>query len=241
MKNFRLITLGLLAMLCVPSAMAQVDQSRRTDDLADRLVSQTQDLASRSFSWFSNNRQNSRAEIEALYQDQQLNSSAELFRRMVRDRRSRAELQDSTVLLSDLTRRADRFGRQRNLANDIQRTISDIQRNLNFGGIFGGGGGGGSSSGTMRWRGTIDDIAQIHIQESSVDVRAISGTPYNDGSYNFSSALPYRRVNVRLNKIRGRGDMRILQQPSRENNFTLVIEIRDTNRGPSDYEFEISW
>jgi hypothetical protein len=53
--------------------------------------------------------------------------------------------------------------------------------------------------------------------------------------------MPYRRLNVRLNKIRGRGDARIIQQPTRDNDFTTIVEIRDTNRGPSEYEFELSW
>lgn len=247
MKTFRLLTFGLLALLVVPAVMAQGDESRRTGDLADRLVSQTQDLSDRSYSRYSSSSRNSRAETEALFQDEQLNASADLFRRMVRDRRSRSELQDGTVLLSDLARRADRFGRQRNLVSDIQRTISDIQRNLNFGGGIGIGIGGGPIipggvfSGTMRWRGTIDDIVQIRVQESNIDVIAVSGTAYSDGSYNFTSPLPYQRVTVRLNKISGRGDMRIIQQPSRDNDYTAVIEVRDTNRGPSSYEFEISW
>jgi hypothetical protein len=235
-------------LIFVPSVMAQ---SRRVDDLADRLVVQTTNMAEQSYRDFSDRSRNGRADVEALYQDEQIKSSAVLLRRMVGDRRSKTQLQNATVVLSDLARSADRFGRQRNLMSDIQQTISDIQRSLNFGGGGGDGGGGGggpigipgggSSSGTMRWRGTIDDIAQIRVQESSVEVSAVSGTPYTDGTYNFTSPLPYRRVTVQLNKISGRGDMRIIQQPSRENDYTAVIEIRDTNRGPSNYEFELSW
>ncbi|MBV9211154.1 MAG: hypothetical protein JOZ52_11020 [Acidobacteria bacterium] len=223
-------------------------QSARLSDLADRLAEQSSDLANASYRDYTNNSRNSRAEVEAVFQDQQLGSSAELFRRMVRDRRSRSELQEATTMLSDLARRADRYNRQRSLVNDIQRTISDIQRDLNFGGGGGipGGGGfpggqGGYTSGSMRWRGTVDDTTQIKVQESNVEVSAISGTPNSNNTYNFTSPLPYRRVNVRLSKIRGRGDIRIIQQPSRDNDFTTVIEIRDPNRGPDDYEFEISW
>ncbi len=229
-------------LLFVPSMMAQGDFSRRTGDLADRLESQTRDLANRSYQAYNSSSRNGRAEAEALFQDQQLNASAALFQRLVRDRRSRSELQDATTVLSDEAKRADRVGRQRSLISDIHQTISDIQRNLNFGGGGAiGGPGGGSSSGTMHWSGTVDDTAQIKVQSSSVEVLAISGNPYSDGSYNFSSPLPYRRTTVRLNKIRGRGDMRIIQQPSRDNDYTVVVEVRDSNRGPSDYEFELSW
>jgi hypothetical protein len=242
-------------LLFTASAMAQGARiSDRVSDMADRLAEQASTLADGSYRSFSTGGRNSRADIDALFQDQQLSSSAELFRRMVRDRRPRAELQDATVALSDLARRADRSNRQRTLVSDIQRTISDIQRDLNFGGGNGGGigngngggngngnGQGGYTSGTMHWRGTVDDVTQIKVQESSVEASAISGSPYSDGSYNFSSPMPSRRLNVRLNKLRGRGDVLIVQQPSRDNDFTTVIEIRDPNRGPSDYEFEISW
>lgn len=217
-------------------------QSRRLEDLADRLVSQTAEMSEQSYRDFSDRSRNSRADVEALYQDEQIRSSAALFRRMVRDRRPKTQLQNATVVLNDLARSADRFARQRRLMDDIQQTISDLQRSLNFGdGGPLGNSGGGSLSGTMRWRGTIDDTAQVRVQESNVEVRAVSGSAYSDGTFNFSSPLPFRRVTVRLNKISGRGDIRIIQQPSRENDYTAIVEIRDTNRGPSNYEFELSW
>jgi len=246
MRYLRLLMPVIALLFSLPSVMAQ---GRRLDDLADRLVVQTTEMAEQSYRDFSDRSRNSRADVEALYQDEQIKSSAALFLRMVRDRRPRTQLQNASVVLSDLARSADRFGRQRNLMSDIQQTITDIQRSLNFGPCIGigiGGGGpvviqGGPTSGTMRWRGTVDDIAQIRVQESSVDVSAVSGTPYSDGTYNFTSPLPYRRVTVNLIKLSGRGDMRIIQQPSRDNDYTAVIEIRDTNRGPGSYEFELSW
>lgn len=243
MKYFRLLmVLGAVLLFSAP-LMAQ---SQRLSGLADRLNDQSRELADASYRNYTSSARNSRADIEGLFQDQQLSSSAELFRRMVSDRRPRAELQDATVTLSDMARRVDRYNRQRSLVSDIQRTISDIQRDLNFGGGLGGGigggvGQGGYTSGSMRWRGTVDDTTQIKVQESNVEVSAISGTPNSNNTFNFTSPLPYRRVTVRLNKIRGRGDIRIVQQPSRDNDFTAVIEIRDPNRGPDDYEFELSW
>ncbi len=250
MRFFRLLMMFGALLLFTASAMAQGARiSERVSEMADRLAEQASTLADGSYRNFSGGGRNTRTEIDALFQDQQLSSSAELFRRMVRDRRPRAELQDATAALTDLARRADRYNRQRSLVSDIQRSISDIQRELNFGGGTGGGigsgngggGNGGYTSGTMHWRGTVDDVTQIKVQESNVEVSAISGSPYSDANYNFTSPMPYRRLNVRLNKINGRGDVRIIQQPSRDNDFTTIIEVRDPNRGPSDYEFEISW
>jgi hypothetical protein len=241
MKFLKIVLPMGMVLLFVSSAMGQ---SRRLDDLADRLAEQTNQFAEQSYGDFTDRSRNTRTDVEALFQDEQVKSSAALFRRMVRDRRPRTQLQNASLVLSDMVRAADRYGRQRSLMNDIQRTVADIQRELNFGGGIGGGIGSEpveTSSGTMRWRGTVDDITQIHVQESNAEARAVSGTPNSDGTFNFSSPLPFRRTVVRLNKIRGRGEIRIIQQPSRSNDFTAVVEIRDPNRGPSDYEFELSW
>jgi hypothetical protein len=48
-------------------------------------------------------------------------------------------------------------------------------------------------------------------------------------------------VNVRLVVKRGRGEVFIEQQPSRDNDFSVVVRIRDTRGGASDYEFELVW
>jgi hypothetical protein len=32
-------------------------------------------------------------------------------------------------------------------------------------------------SGTIRWRGTVDDVVELNIQGGDIDPRAISGTP----------------------------------------------------------------
>ena len=40
---------------------------------------------------------------------------------------------------------------------------------------------------------------------------------------------------------RGRGDIFIEQQPSRENDFTAIVRIKDPKGGASDYEFELQW
>ncbi|MEJ7617186.1 MAG: hypothetical protein WKF30_09560 [Pyrinomonadaceae bacterium] len=48
-------------------------------------------------------------------------------------------------------------------------------------------------------------------------------------------------VSVGVNKIKGRGEIRIIQQPSRINDFTALIQIKNDKGGASDYEFEAFW
>jgi len=98
-----------------------------------------------------------------------------------------------------------------------------------------------SRSGRMSWRGSVDDDVRIVIRGGRADVETIGGTPYYNATTNFSASLPRRRVTVSLLKRRGRGEISIEQQPSRENDFAAVIRIRDSRGGASDYEFEVSW
>ena len=93
----------------------------------------------------------------------------------------------------------------------------------------------------MRWRGTVDDVVELNIQGSYIDPRAISGTPYNDGTVGLTEPLPNRSVNVSVRKLRGRGEVRVIQQPNRSNDYTAIIQIRDGSRGADNYDLEITW
>ncbi|MEZ5346202.1 MAG: hypothetical protein R2681_11690 [Pyrinomonadaceae bacterium] len=95
--------------------------------------------------------------------------------------------------------------------------------------------------GMMTWSGTVDDRVQIIIRGRSVSTRTISGQRLGSGRYNMSSSLPNRNVNVRVDKTEGRGSVRVIQQPSRSNNYTAIVEIRDSSGGRDNYAFELEW
>jgi hypothetical protein len=93
----------------------------------------------------------------------------------------------------------------------------------------------------MTWRGRVDDDVRIRIRGGSADVETIGGSPYYDAQPNFFNSLPNRRVTVRLTEKRGRGEVFVEQQPTRENDFTAIVRIRDPKGGASDYAFTIEW
>ncbi len=117
--------------LAILALSAQVIQAQNLEDLAQRLVRQTDTLAQRSYDSFGSRRNPSRYDIEALYQSRSLNASAELFQRMVRDRRSDSELRDAFAVLQDLFRNSGRYAFDRRYWSDIQRTSDDLARELN--------------------------------------------------------------------------------------------------------------
>jgi hypothetical protein len=217
-------------------------QSYRLNNLSDRLQQQADDLAGKVYDDFNYRSSNTKSDVDILFLSQQFSSSATIFRRMVQDRRRNSELRDAASILVDLSRRFPTYGSNSYQWREAGRTIDDISRELNIGG-----GGNipddnqGPIIGRVRWRGTVDNEINLVIQDNQLEVRNIAGTDYGSGTYNFTSALPTSPVKVSVNKIKGRGSVRVLQQPSKDNYYTTVIQILDRDGGAKEYDVEVVW
>ena len=242
----RSLLLVVLSLLFACPAMAQFGPGNRLSDAAARLSRDAEDFASASYNSYTNSNRNGRNDIEAVMLAQQLSASARIFYRMVVDRRRPQELRDAYDVVRNLASSVERNNADRSTWFNVQRSLADVGREINSDSTNPGPfppdtGGGGGRSGRMTWKGRVDDDVRITIRGGSADVETIGGTAYYDGQPNFTASLPSRRVNVRLVNKRGRGDIYIEQQPSRENGFAVVVRIKDPKGGASDYEFELQW
>lgn len=241
MRSLLLVVVSLF--FAVP-ALGQFGQSNnRLTDSAARLSRDAEDFASTTYNSYTNSNRNNRNEIEAVMLAQQLGASARIFYRMVVDRRRPQELRDAFDLVQNIARSVERNNLQRSNWYNVQRSLTDVARDIGDTtnpGPFPGDGGGGRG-GRMTWRGRVDDDVRITIRGGTAEVETLGGSSYNDGQPNFGSSLPSRRVTVRLTAKRGRGEIYIEQQPSRENDFAVVVRIKDSRGGASEYEFELQW
>lgn len=98
-----------------------------------------------------------------------------------------------------------------------------------------------AQSGSMEWRGTVDDVVQIRIRNRNAQTRHISGREYFDADFNFNGRAPRQNADVRVEKRDGRGRVLIVQQPNRRNNFTTIVQIVDSKGGPDRYRFTLYW
>lgn len=238
-----LIALAVL-LLFAQAAFAQFGQSNRLTNQAERLSRDAEAFADATYNGYTNSFRNNRTEIEAVMLAHQFAASSRMFYRMVVDRRRNQDLRDAYALLQELGRSVDRNTTQRTSWYTVQRSLQDVARELDYNDSPGGGGNNQPDTGRggrMTWRGRVDDDVRITIRGGTADVQTLGGTPYNDSQPNFSASLPFRRVTVKLTVKKGRGEIFIEQQPSRDNDFSAVIRIRDTRGGASDYEFELSW
>lgn len=95
--------------------------------------------------------------------------------------------------------------------------------------------------GVLTWRGRVDDVIVLEIRDRSVRDRVISGRAAEGVRADFGASLPSRDTTVSVEKRRGRGEVRVVEQPTRRNNYTAVIQIRDSSGGADDYEIEVRW
>jgi hypothetical protein len=242
-KTFLLTLFCLFALTISIQAQNNIRYSRLYDE-ANRLVTQTGDLSNRVYNDFRNSRFSSRSDLETVFLAQQLDASARLFQQIVSDRRRDSDLRDAASILSDLSRRAPTFGSNSYLWRDVQTTINSIQREVGSGGGYDGGDNPPPSrpvSGRVTWRGTVDHEIQLVIQGRNIETRVLQGTEFKNETFNFTSGLPNRNVTVEVEKKKGRGTVTVIQQPTRNNDYTAVVRIMDSGSGAREYELDIYW
>ena len=98
-----------------------------------------------------------------------------------------------------------------------------------------------SGSGTMSWRGRVDDYVELNIQGNRVRSREREGSQTLNEQVSFSNPLPRADVTVSVRKRNGRGQVSVVQQPNQSNNYTAIIKIDDNQGGADNYEIEMDW
>lgn len=92
------------------------------------------------------------------------------------------------------------------------------------------------------WSGTVDGRVRVTIQGSSAYTTAEEGQPVVSGRSDFLRPLPDRSdLRPAIKKLRGRGEVAIIETPSAANHFRLTFEIRNPAGGPDNYEVEVDW
>jgi hypothetical protein len=88
----------------------------------------------------------------------------------------------------------------------------------------------------------VDNEAEVMVRGETVLIRTIAGRdPYDDGS-ECNAPLPERPVgNFHFDVRDSRGEIRLMEEPSRRNGFAAVVRIRDSSGGQGRYHFRLSW
>jgi hypothetical protein len=94
---------------------------------------------------------------------------------------------------------------------------------------------------SVNWSGNVDDTAIVIIHGQDVRTNTVSGKSVTNINTQSFGRLPERPVNVYLQERHGRGQIRIVQQPSPDNDFTAKVRIHESRPGSSHYDFVLAW
>ena len=88
----------------------------------------------------------------------------------------------------------------------------------------------------------VDNQVEIAVRGDTVASHTLSGRDaYDDGS-ECNAPLPNRDiVGFNFEVLDQRGEIQLLAEPSRRNNFSAIVQIRDSKGGQGRYHFRISW
>ena len=234
---------GAMVYLTAVGVTAQVDYNvSRASQRADQIKRATLRLAEGTMQDVTRSMSNSRADIQAALRAQQIDASATLLVELIRTRRPGQDLKEVTTEMTELTRNLPSYSAQAGQWRTVQMAIADLGREL-FNTSPGPYPGPPERPivGRVSWRGIVDERVHLVIRGRSIETRTIDGTPFPDGVANFTTALPTSIVTVDATRLSGRGTVTVLQQPSRTNDFTAVVEIYDRASGEQEYRLDIVW
>lgn len=94
---------------------------------------------------------------------------------------------------------------------------------------------------TIAWTGRVDEDALVTCREKTCTSTMTRGAPVASERFKMTRPLPDRAVEVTLSEKSGRGDIRLIEQPSERNQYSARVQIRDAEPGPSEYSFKLTW
>jgi hypothetical protein len=90
------------------------------------------------------------------------------------------------------------------------------------------------------WSGTVDGRVRVTLKGGASFSETLEGAPVTDEHSDALRPLPARTdLLPTIRKLRGRGQVSIVESPSEKNNYRLVFEIDDPDPGSDYYEVEL--
>lgn len=237
---------GWMCVLLLAGAASAQDYSR-LENLADELRNQAEDLVEKTAQRLDGGNLNTRPEIERAFLAEQFLASAKFIEKLIDDKFFADDLRQAGRVLADMAGRFAELGADDadwKQARDKVNELNFELRNPNSDPVEEVAGPPGENEilGKVFWVGQVDHEVHLEIRGASIRTKTKVGQVYPAGTHSFTSALPRREgLQVGVTKNDGRGEVRVLQQPNRGNDYTAVIQILDAGGGARKYSVEIYW
>lgn len=93
----------------------------------------------------------------------------------------------------------------------------------------------------FEWNGQVDREVQVVMRGSNVWTNAVGQTERPRARTRSYSRLPNQDGQVAVQLLSGRGRVDVIQQPSRQNQYTTIVRIVDNQSGSGDYRLAAYW
>ena len=88
----------------------------------------------------------------------------------------------------------------------------------------------------------VDDQVEVTVRGDLVSIRTISGRDARDDGSECNVPMPTREFQgFNFEVLDKRGDIRLMAEPSRRNDYSAMVAIRDSAGGEGRYHFRLSW
>jgi hypothetical protein len=91
------------------------------------------------------------------------------------------------------------------------------------------------------WQGTVDREIQIQLRGNRASVQPIGNSEPRSGYGRMLNGLPQQNGTLVVERLEGRGNVDVIEQPSARNGYTATLRIRDPNSGASNYRIAAYW
>jgi hypothetical protein len=91
------------------------------------------------------------------------------------------------------------------------------------------------------WNGVVDKEIQIQLRGNRAYVQAMGAGEDRNSRGRVISGLPQQTGNLVVQRLEGRGDVDVIEQPSPRNGYTATLRIRDPRGGASPYRIVAYW
>ncbi len=88
----------------------------------------------------------------------------------------------------------------------------------------------------------VDDTVEIHLQGERILWKTLKGADGKDAGTEATQSFPMGPLrNLDVTKRDGRGQFVVMQKPTAENNFAMIIRVYDPKGGADRYHLRIDW
>jgi len=93
----------------------------------------------------------------------------------------------------------------------------------------------------FRWQGRVDREVRIQLQGGRSYVQPMGNREVHNDNGRLLGGLPHQDGILRVERVEGRGDVDVIEQPTASNGYHATLRVRDPRSGAANYRIIAYW